>query len=218
MLEMSIVAGDDPEDDFQFGVSVSATSSGVLCNYEGQFYPGSANSPTDAMRIEGYPRWSEEAGALCTRFLSMALEQDPTVRTQLPLDEFGIRIEIVPHGRYNRTRLLEEYAVRKNDGIWRVDAKGSTFEVGCVESEVGVCAAALEVLKAVYWGSDSIPSPVPFSVPVYEEATYGYVIMSEIPEPAQTAFRKSMAHSGRPPYPRDAAYSYDWTDFLAGSR
>lgn len=218
MLEMSIISGDDPDDNLQYAIRVSATSSGAVGSYEGCFYPSSPDSQADEMMLHNYPRWSEDAGALCTRFLAMALELDPEVKLKHPLENFGIVVEIVPHGRYSRARLLEAYNVSLEGDTWHVSSKEAAWEVRGVNENSGVCAVALHVLKVIYWDGGPIPEPKPFEVRVHEEPSYGYVLMSEIPEPAQAAFRKSMAHSGRPPYPRDAAYSYDWLDFLAGSR
>ncbi|MEZ2307253.1 hypothetical protein AB6809_11555 [Paraburkholderia sp. RCC_158] len=67
------------------------------------------------------------------------------------------------------------------------------------------------------------PRPVLPEVPVHDSDGTQYIRMREIPEPAQTFFRRNMAHSSRPfiesdREPRDCAWAYDWRDFLTGQR
>lgn len=73
-------------------------------------------------------------------------------------------------------------------------------------------------------GKEELPErPMLPSVPVHISDGLCYVRMREIPEPAQTFFRRRMAHSTCPvidadPEPMGCAYASDWEDFLRGWR
>lgn len=80
------------------------------------------------------------------------------------------------------------------------------------------------ITSALSGGREELPPrPTLPVVPVRDSDGSRYVRMSEIPEPARTFFRQSMAHSTRPvidddPYPLDCAYAGDFEDFLLGRR
>jgi hypothetical protein len=84
---------------------------------------------------------------------------------------------------------------------------------------VARCLAA-----ALNGGKEALPPrPVLPEVPVHTSDGTRYIRMREIPEPAQTFFRRNIANSSRPvidddPEPCDCAWAYDWQDFLEGQR
>lgn len=70
-------------------------------------------------------------------------------------------------------------------------------------------------------GRERLPRrPQPLNVPIYKDGTVSYVRMSEIPEPARSAFERRMCWSTVPVVPSegDCAYSWDWLGFISGGR
>lgn len=71
-------------------------------------------------------------------------------------------------------------------------------------------------------GSERLPlRPAPLSVPVHHDGSVAYVRMSEIPEPAWSAFERRMLGATRPVIAGedDCFYAWDWLDFIsAGHR
>lgn len=84
---------------------------------------------------------------------------------------------------------------------------------------VARCLAA-----ALNGGKEQLPPrPTLLEVPVHTGGTVRYVRLREIPEPAQTFFRRSIAHSTCPAIdedlePMSCAYATDFEDFLRGWR
>ncbi|MFM0152886.1 hypothetical protein PQQ82_09470 [Paraburkholderia sediminicola] len=67
------------------------------------------------------------------------------------------------------------------------------------------------------------PRPQQLDVPIRISGNTSYVRFREIPEPAQSLFKKRIEYSTRPfieedPMPMDCAYAWDWRDFLDGGR
>nr|WP_081071676.1 hypothetical protein [Burkholderia cepacia] len=77
---------------------------------------------------------------------------------------------------------------------------------------------------ALNGGKEKLPErPVLPNVPVHTSGTERYVRLSEIPEPANTFFRRNIAFTTCPVIeedsePIDCAYASDWEDFLQGRR
>lgn len=64
------------------------------------------------------------------------------------------------------------------------------------------------------------PESVLKKVPIHESGRLRYVRVDDIPEPARSAFERSMSHSTVPVIPGEerCAYIWDWTDFVNGLR
>lgn len=73
-------------------------------------------------------------------------------------------------------------------------------------------------------GQERLPRrPEPVGVPVHDSDGVKYVRLSELPEPARSAFAHRMRHSTCPVIEEDSSpmhcfYASDWTDFLAGRK
>lgn len=70
-------------------------------------------------------------------------------------------------------------------------------------------------------GSERLPRrPAPLSVPVHHDGSVAYVRMSEIPEPARSAFERRMQGATQPVIAGelDVVYAWDWLDFISAGR
>lgn len=79
---------------------------------------------------------------------------------------------------------------------------------------------ARSIAKALT-GAERLPKrPQPLAVSIHSDDGDPYVRISEIPEPARSAFEKNMRDETRPfiKGERECAYAEDWEDFLAGRR
>lgn len=82
---------------------------------------------------------------------------------------------------------------------------------------------ARSIATALSGGEELPPRPLSPRVPVHWSGDLPYVRMREIPEPAQTLFRKNMRLSTMPVIEEDeepmgCAYAWDFEAFLAGHR
>ena len=145
-----------------------------------------------------------------------------------------ITIELLPGGRDSSKRTLgvaeianvragpvADYTVRVTDdlgGSW----SGSLLRYP--RWAATVWDLALRGIAKTMTGRERLPRrPRPLRVPVHHDGSCVYVRFSEIPEPARSAFERSIAHSTCPlvehdPEPRGCAFAHDWFDFLAGRR
>jgi hypothetical protein len=216
MLELVIArdAEHPTDDDEVLWLQVANVGGGARAAYAGELLPSRAASAT----LTHYPRWSEPAGALCTRMLHATLKREPAAGRAETLSAFVIQVRLVPHGR-GPARVLARYNVSSEAGGWYVHGTGGTWHVPAGRGR-GAGAAALHVLKHVYWSGKPMRRPRPITPRIYRHGKVPYIRMWELPEPARSAFLDNMARSGRPCVPSapDAAYLWDWTDFLAGAR
>lgn len=215
MLELSILAdGVSSAEDAEFWFEVSNTGGGATSRYEGY----ALGSQVEPVVLENYPRWSEPAGALCTRLLYAAVEQASDVRQSPVLLKFSILIRLVPFGR-RPPQELERLEVQKTETGWSVTAKGNTCSLSDDGDSQSV-SVALRALVRTYWDSSHIREVVPVAPKIYQDGKTPYIRIGELPEPAQSAFAANVARSSRPYLPgiRDAAFAWDWQDFLAGGR
>lgn len=80
--------------------------------------------------------------------------------------------------------------------------------------------AARAICKSL-GGSERLPRrPAPLSVPVHHDGSVAYVRMSEIPEPARSAFDRRMLGATVPAIPgeKDCVYAWDWESFISPGR
>ena len=216
MLELAVTKfGEEcPDDEELLCLYVSNIGGGALAAYQGQLLPSKAEPQT----LTSYPRWSEPAGALCTRLLQATLKSDPSALRSCYVDQFSILVRIVPHGRA-LPRVLERIDVSRIPEGWSVTYNQVTrcFPAG---RAAGMGAVTLHVLKHVYWGGTRVRKARPHSPRVYRQGKTSYVRISELPEPARTAFERNMSRSGRPCVAGapDAVFAWDWEDFVAGGR
>ena len=141
-----------------------------------------------------------------------------------------ITVELVPNGRESGKRTLAIAELSNVAGGALAD-----YEIHMTEESVpGALHAEIKryprwstspwdlVIRAIakaLTGRERLPArPRLLDVPVYYEdgRAYGYVKLSEIPEPARSAFAKNIAHSSVPGLGR--AFAHDWTDFQSGQR
>lgn len=202
------------EDDEVLWLQVANVGGGARASYEANLLP----STTGFATLKNYPRWSEPAVALCTRLLHATLKMDPAAGRAEPFTAFRILVRLVPHGR-GPAQVLERYTVGQEVGGWYVQGAGSTWYVPAGRNK-GAGAVALHVLKHVCWPGRPMRRPRRLAPRIYRNGKLPYIRMWELPEPARSAFLDNMAHSSRPRVPGapDAAYLWDWTDFLAGAR
>jgi len=216
MLELAVtrLCESPGVDDELLWLYVSNVRGGALSTYEGQLL----SSRLEPQTLTDYPRWAEPAGALCTRLLHAALKSDPAAGRDDNATEFSVLVRIVPYGR-RPPRLLERFDVKWDGSNWQVSGACAPCSVPAGRSR-GLGAVTLRVLKHVYWGGQRIRKVRPVSPRIYQHGKTPYVRISELPEPAQTAFSENMNYSGRPYVPGapDAVFAWDWTDFLAGGR
>lgn len=66
---------------------------------------------------------------------------------------------------------------------------------------------------------DARTEPVALDIPVRQKgSSSSFILASDIPEPARSAFEWRQRHSGRPSHAWDAHHAWDWIDFLNGQR
>ena len=145
-----------------------------------------------------------------------------------------ITIELLPGGRETSKRTLgvaeiaqvrsgpvADYAVRVTDDL------GSAWTARLPRYPrwaAPVWDLALRGIAKAMTGREALPRrPRRLQVPVHRASGLQYVRLPEIPEPARSAFEKSIAYSTCPlveydPEPRGCAYAHDWSDFIAGRR
>ena len=215
MLELSILAdGITSAEDAEFWFEVSNVGGGAIARYEGC----ALGSSLEPVVLANYPRWSEPAGALCTRLLHAATRQDPDVRKSPVLPKFSILIRLVPFGR-QPAQELERIEVTQTETGWAVSFVGGKGELSRGR-DCRAVSVALRALVQRYWSSSHIRKVVPVAPKIYQDGRTPYIRIGELPEPAQSAFARNVARSSRPYLPgvRDAAFAWDWRDFLDGGR
>jgi len=121
-----------------------------------------------------------------------------------------------------RSGSLADYEVRLQDDVIGEVGRGILREYPRYASTVWdlvVRGIAVTLARA-----EHLPvRPQLLSVTVRSSGSVPYVRIRDIPEPAQTLFRRNLRFSTAPlieddPDPRDCAYAWDWHDFLAGRR
>lgn len=146
-----------------------------------------------------------------------------------------VTVELWPGGRESGSRVLATAKIGRVKNGALADYKVELQED--VQGEIG--AATLRdypryastlwdlVARAVavaLTGEEALPPrPQQLDVPVRISGNTPYVRFREIPEPAQSLFKKRIEYSTRPlidedPEPMDCAYAWDWHDFLDGRR
>lgn len=210
--------GSEPEDAL-LTLEVANVAAGPNSAYCGVLYPSDAPD----VRIEGYPRWSEPAGALCTRLLALALGHTAPGLGGAVGDGLEVLVRIVPFG-YRPPRELERFVLEQGESGWCARGPDAAGHPACwelsLERQLGSGAFALAALAHIYWGGTSIPAPQVVTPRIYRAGQIAYIRTGELPEPARSAFERNIARSARPLVAGafDAAYAWDWEDFLAGAR
>ena len=175
-------------------------------------------------RLDDYPRWCESVLGLVARCLARTRveheEPIPADWTLLQVD-VGIR----PGGR-REYRPLSMACITRDSGtfnIGRADSNGLTHFVGAVAPRKQYLDAwdlAEHGLRVATFGCDSLPPAVALEVPIRDSGRVTYVNVTDIPEPARSAFLENLGRSARPAVGGrlDTVYSWDWLDFLSGQR
>lgn len=200
---------------------------GEICNVSGLAPRSSYDidfEERDYARLDDYPRWCESVLGLVARCLARTrVEHEqplPVEWKQLQVD-VGIR----PGGRREYRPLSMACITRESDmlNIGSAEANGLTRFMGEVAPRKHYLDAwdlAEHGLRVTTFGSDSLPPAVALDVPIRDSGRVTYVNVTDIPEPARSAFLENLGRSARPAIDGrlDKVFSWDWLDFLAGQR
>jgi hypothetical protein len=142
-----------------------------------------------------------------------------------------ITVSIVPGGVGPERRLGELHIANVGGGEFADYA--CTLHSDDLPAPVRVTLARYPRWSATVWdlvaralakalsGSERLPRrPARLAVPMHHDGSVAYVRLSDIPEPARSAFERRMRGSTVPVIPGegDCAYSWDWLGFISGGR
>ena len=198
-------------------------ASGLATRSDYGFFFAGRETPGEAL-LRRYPRWCEPVRVLVARCLAMS---KPPAQEVLACswELMILKIVLRPGGRGGE--LLDTVgAERTEDGelsFIRDTAAGGTFHVNAVIPRTRYADAwdlADHALRVTTFNDDALPAPKELNVPVRRQDDVSFVCTRDIPQPARSVFEKRMWHSTRPVVPGypDAAYAWDWLDFLGGQR
>lgn len=142
-----------------------------------------------------------------------------------------VTIELISGGRESGKRILAVAEIGNVGGasMAHYHAEVGDESPGLKEADIrayprwsaSVWDLVLRCIAKAMFGKEQMPkrpTPVAELVPTHTEEgrAFPYVLMAEIPEPAQSEFSRRVSHS-TVPMP-GAAYLHDWQDFLRGQR
>jgi len=145
-----------------------------------------------------------------------------------------VTVELLPSGRESGKRVLATAVIARTGGVGptpeqdyviRITAEGGAQHAGAVKKYPRWSASIFDLVAraivSALTGAERLPRrPRLLRIPVYEDGDTRYVKLSDIPEPARSAFESRLLGSTCPVIDgiADAAYAHDWQDFLAGRR
>ena len=199
-----------------WNVSSLAARSDYDCLFDGR-------SKRAETLLRQYPRWCEPIMGLVARCLALS---SPQAGDGLPRswERMEVKIALRPGGR--GYRLLDTVELsRDSEGLHAstIPATGAAQLMRGIAPRANYTDPwdlAEHALRLTAFGKDELPSPRELDVPFRRQENLSFVCTRDIPEPARSVFEERMKHSARPVIPgfADAVYSWDWLDFLGGSR
>lgn len=210
----------------QIRLDVGRVRGGAIADYEAVLVDEAAGGELASAQLKDYPRWSEPTAGLIARAVHECTRQGtPTaLQTIQPVRTLQIKVGLVPGGRgrsrhelfqltadFRGTRAPVLYTDEESGGVWQRE----DLHIGSHDP----LALVLQALSQWVWHTPYPRGwPAPLQVAELRSGDIRYVRVRDIPEPAQSAFRRRMVGATAPAIDgdRDVAYMSDWEDFLGG--
>lgn len=199
----------------------------AVADYKAILVDETSGNELTSGEIRGYPRWSEPVAGLIARALHYCIaDGTPShLRAVQSVRTLQVKVALVPGGRGKRRELVQFVAdfrqMRTPVTCSDEDLAGLPETRDVLVGSDDPLHLALQCLSQWLWNGP-IPrgSPTSPEVPVRRADDVSYVRLSDIPQSAQTVFRRRIQGATVPVIERetDIAYAGDWDAFLAGRR
>lgn len=207
-------------------LNIRNVGGGAVASYNAVLIDSRENTITTA-DIKDYPRWSEPVSGLVARALHKCIcdQVHREFCTVQPVRTLFVSIRLIPGG-VGDARALENFTADLRHMTAPVQFSDSENKSRSVTRRLRFggnypLTIAVQCLSQWVWQSPHPRGwPTPIEVPVNHGEDLSYVRIADIPEPARSAFIRSMSGSTVPVIANEGpvAYAMDWTDFLSGRR